>query len=150
MSTTIKIREPKPLTLGPQRETYRLGHFVKHFLDNHPVFTKDGRGIRSAMRIETAFGLDKAEKFWVKTPELLKEDWDLLRVAVENPPPMNCGQCGASLGFGGYPVRPAKLIIGFVDAISYANEVEPEAVGEDSAMDLNNRQPVKSKSRKRR
>ena len=75
-------------------------------------------------RVEQAFGLDKPEEEWaeVEAVTLLEADWSQLKTAVENPPPAMCARCGAPLGFGGYPIRPASKLLPYLDAVAEAEK----------------------------
>jgi hypothetical protein len=122
MSGKKKITVPEPLKLGPNQEEYRLGHLVRFVLDNHPVYTSSGAGIRAGVRVENAFGIDAPVEEWPEFVELLEDDWKQLHNAVENPPPVACASCGQALGFGGYPVRPASKLLSLIDAIAEAEK----------------------------
>jgi len=123
MPGTRKIEIPEPIKLGPNQEPYRLGHFVRFIIDNHPTYTSDGKGMRAGVRLEQAFGLDKPEDEWPEdVVTLLEDDWKQLNTSAENPPPAMCGRCGVHLGFGGYPVTPAGKLLPLLDSIADAEK----------------------------
>jgi len=123
MSGTRKIKIPEAIMLGPNAEPYLLGSLVRFVIDNHPTYTSTGKGMRAAVRVENAFGLDKPEDEWVKDEAtLLEEDWKQLSTSAENPPPAMCGRCGVHLGFGGYPVTPPGKLLPLLDAIADAEK----------------------------
>jgi hypothetical protein len=93
------IEKPEPLALG-EGKTMPFDVFVGALLNSDDRFNSNGRGIRAAVRIEQAL------KECVDADSLKLEDDDhaLLAQVIEAPT-------------GGYPVRPSRFCVTFIDAI---------------------------------
>lgn len=92
------IQKPAPLVFGEGQEV-SFENFVRHLVDNDTRFNADGKGIRSAMRIENALREATGDSF-----RLDDEDAKLLIQVAEAPT-------------AGYGIRPARLCLPFIDAI---------------------------------
>jgi hypothetical protein len=109
MASILAIKVPtETIQLsGEKQDSMSFAGFIRWTLATHSNFNSDASGIRASARLERH--IEKAEM-----PEeilLDEEDWQRLRVAVENPQ-------------GGYPIRPGSRLLPFVDAITSATPKE--------------------------
>ncbi len=81
------ILVPESLPVSVNKEPWSFHRFIRHLVDNHPVFNNAGPGIRAGARILDALGETKVGSVC----EIDEEDWQKLFGVVEAP-----GDCGYS------------------------------------------------------
>ena len=124
-----KIIVPKPLNItfegsdAPPRKFY-FAEFISYFIEGTEVFNKAAAGIRAGIRIDAAAratvpvkqledGTTVIDDNYDQeiTMVLDQEDWQMLRDAIVTPQIP-------------YPVKPAKNIIHWIDAVEEAKTIE--------------------------
>jgi hypothetical protein len=84
--------------------------------DSDNEFNSDLKGTKSSMRIDTA--IRNAKKESLSYLVLEEEDWKRLKNAAEKPS-------------AGYPIRPAKRIQPFIEAVINASDSPPAVIKTD-------------------
>jgi hypothetical protein len=101
------IIKPAPLTAGDK--PYGLAHFIFWLVENDALFSQNGEGLRSRLRVERAVTEQKDATFLT----LSEPDWRRLQAAAENPSTKT------------YPVSPAAACVPFLEALRLATTEAP-------------------------
>lgn len=99
----------------PIKRDLSFAEFLNHFLNTDYRFNDGGPGIRASARIDAAV----ADTLPGDPVELRKDDLDLIVKVLEEPMASVQGQKIAI----GYPVRPARRVAPYLEAISEAKPV---------------------------
>lgn len=108
------ITRPDPILVDGQSQP--IDWFIAAIVNSEGRFNKTGPGIRAGMRILMACASATGDE----PIDLTRDDHALLHAACEEP------ECG-------YPVRPARAVLAFLDAIAGATEEKPARASEPGA-----------------
>lgn len=120
------IAIPKPIPITDAPEPLTLATFVRWLVDSDDRFNGGGPGIRAGSRVLDAF--DLAARPPVETSvDVSKDDLAILQAAAEKPTQERVEV--------GYPVRPSRMLVPFLDAIANATAERPVVAAAHAATD---------------